>query len=166
MVRVTVDQNKCIGCNACIRACPVPSANKTENGKVQCIYDECIRCGECIKACPHGARDYIDDIDVLLDLMKGGNVSVIVDPAIKSAFDGSWRHVLKWLKSNGAREIYDGAFGADICTYMHIEYLKSHPGTKVVSQPCAAIVNYAEKQKSELLSKLSPVQSPLMCAAI
>lgn len=166
MVRVTVDQNKCIGCNACIRACPVPSANKTENGKVQCVYDECIRCGECIKACPHGARDYIDDIDVLLDLMKGGNVSVIVAPAIKSAFDGSWRHVLKWLKSNGVREIYDGAFGADICTYMHIEYLKSHPGTKMVSQPCAAIVNYAEKHKSELLPKLSPVQSPLMCAAI
>ncbi len=72
MVRVTVDQNKCIGCNACIRACPVPSANKMENGKVQCVYDECIRCGECIKACPHGARDYTDDLDVLLDLMKGG----------------------------------------------------------------------------------------------
>lgn len=166
MVRVTVDQNKCIGCNACIRACPVPSANKMENGKVQCVYDECIRCGECIKACPHGARDYTDDLDVLLDLMKGGNVSVIVAPAIKSAFDGSWRHVLKWLKNNGVREIYDGAFGADICTYMHIEYLKSHPGTKVVSQPCAAIVNYAEKHKSDLLPKLSPVQSPLLCSAI
>lgn len=166
MVRITVDQNKCIGCNACVRACPVPSANRSENGKVQCNVEECIFCGECLKACPHDARKYTDDLEVLLDLMKGGNVSVIVAPAIKSAFDGSWRHVLKWLKNNGVHEVYDGAFGADICTYMHIEYLKAHPGTKIISQPCAAIVNYAEKHKVELLPKMSPIHSPLLCAAI
>lgn len=166
MARVTVDVNKCIGCNACIRACPVPSANSSDGNTVHCNDEECILCGECIKACPHGARDYIDDMDVLLDLMRAGNVSVIVAPAIKSAFDGYWRHVLKWLKSNGVREVYDGAFGADICTYMHIEYIKQHPGTKVISQPCAAIVGYAEKHKNELLPKLSPIQSPLLCAAV
>lgn len=166
MVRVTVDEKKCIGCNACIRACPVPSANRSD-GKVVRVNDvECIRCGECVKACPHGARDYVDDMDSLLDLMKTGNVSLIVAPAIKSAFDGYWRHVLKWLKSNGVHEIYDGAFGADICTYMHIEYIRQHPGTKVISQPCAAIVNYAEKHKTDLLPKMSPVQSPLLCAAV
>ncbi|MCM1054823.1 MAG: methyl-accepting chemotaxis protein [Bacteroides sp.] len=166
MARVTVDANKCIGCNACIRACPVPSANSSDGNTVHVNFDECIRCGECVKACPHGARDYVDDLDTLMDLMKAGNVSVIVAPAIKSAFDGYWRHVLKWLKTNGVHEVYDGAFGADICTYMHVEYLKQHPGTKVISQPCAAIVNYAEKHKNDLLPKLSPVQSPLLCAAI
>lgn len=103
---------------------------------------------------------------MLLELMKGGNVSLIVAPAIKSAFDGYWRHVLEWLKANGVHEIYDGSFGADICTYMHVEYIKQHPGTKIVSQPCAAIVNYAEKHLHEMLPKLSPIQSPLLCSAI
>ena len=34
---------------------------------------------------------------------------------------------------------------------MHIEYFKLHPEAKVISQPCAAIVNYAEKHKPEML---------------
>ena len=166
VARVLVDPNKCIGCNACIRACPIPTANRSDGVSVTVNHDECIRCGECIKACVHGARDYEDDLEKLLALMKGGNVSLIVAPAIKSAFDGFWRHALQWLKDNGVHEIYDGSFGADICTYMHIKYLEQNPGVKVVSQPCAAIVNYAELHNNELIPKLSPVQSPLMCSAI
>lgn len=80
--------------------------------------------------------------------------------------DGKWRHILKWLKDQGVHEVYDASFGADICTYMHLEYLKKHPGSKIISQPCAAIVNYAEKHKPEMLQYLSPVHSPLLCSAI
>ena len=164
---VHVLENKCIGCNSCIRVCPVPNANHREtDGTVRCNIDQCIKCGECIKTCTHGARYYDDDLETVLQLMKSQRVSFVVAPAIKSAMDGKWRHVLKWLKDAGAHEVYDGAFGADICTYMHIKYLEQHPGKKIISQPCAAIVNYAEKHKPELIDKLSPVQSPLLCSGI
>ena len=166
MGKVVINEEHCIGCNSCIRVCPIPTANRVVDDKVQVNSKECIRCGECVKVCKYGARDYHDELEDLLRLMQNGRVSVIVDPSIKTTFDGSWRHVLQWLKDNGVHEVYDGAFGADICTYMHVEYLKRNPNAKVVSQPCAAIVNYAEKHKSELLKKLSPVQSPLLCSAI
>lgn len=163
---VHVRDDKCIGCNACIRACPVPSAN-TSNGKVVTVNNmACIQCGECIKSCPHNARYYDDDLEKVLELIKTQNVSFIVAPAIKASMDGTWRHVLQWFKDQGVKEVYDGAFGADICTYMHIEYLKKHPESKIISQPCAAIVNYAEKHKPELLPSLSPVHSPLLCAGV
>ena len=165
MVHVT--KENCVGCNACIRVCPVSSANHNDGSVVTVNPEECIQCGECIRACSHGARYYDDDLELVMKLLKTQNkVSFLVAPAIKTAMDGRWRHVLKWLKDQGAHEIYDGAFGADICTYMHIEYLKQNPGAKVISQPCAAIVNYAEKHKPKLLPKLSPVQSPLMCTAV
>lgn len=165
MVHVT--KEKCVGCNACIRVCPVSSANHNDGSVVTVNPDECIQCGECIRACGHGARYYDDDLELVLKLLKTQNkVSFLVAPAIKTAMDGRWRHVLKWLKDQGAHEIFDGAFGADICTYMHVEYLKQNPGAKVISQPCAAIVNYAEKHKPKLLPMLSPVQSPLMCTAV
>lgn len=164
---VHVNENKCIGCAACIRSCPIANANIYENNVVKVDTNACIQCGECIKACPHDARYYDDDLEQVLALIKSSQkVSFIVAPAIKTSMDGTWRHVLQWFKEQGVHEIYDGAFGADICTYMHIQYFKKNPDAKLISQPCAAIVNYAEKHKPELISHLSPVQSPLMCAAI
>ncbi|MCM1578708.1 MAG: 4Fe-4S dicluster domain-containing protein, partial [Ruminococcus sp.] len=163
---IHVAQDKCIGCNACIRTCPIPNANKDEGNHVRINNKECICCGECVKSCPHGARYYDDDLENLLTQMKTKKISLIVAPSIKTVLDGKWRHILKWLKDNGIHEVYDGSFGADICTYMHIKYLEQNPGAKFISQPCAAVVNYAEKHRPELITKLSPVQSPLMCCAI
>lgn len=164
---VKVVESKCIGCNACIRTCPVVTANTYDGTVVRVNTEACIQCGECIKHCPHGAREYVDDIERLIsDLKNGKQISLVVAPAIKTAMDGRWRHVLQWLKSKGVKEVYDTAFGADICTYMHLEYVRQHPNAKLVSQPCAAIVNYVEKHKPEMISHMSPVQSPMMCAAI
>lgn len=163
---VHVIEDKCIGCNACIRTCPVPNANRYTGKVVRINPNQCIQCGECIKKCLHGARYYDDDLETFMRLIKTEKVSLVVAPAIKTALDGRWRHVLQWLKNNGVREVYDASFGADICTYVHIEYIKKHPHLKLISQPCAAIVNYAEMHKPEMLSKLSPVQSPLLCSAI
>ena len=82
------------------------------------------------------------------------------------AFDGCWRNVLEFLRSNGVKDIYDVSFGADICTWAHIRYLQKNPGKKLISQPCPAIVNYMLKYCKEALPNLSPVQSPILCAAI
>ncbi len=163
---IHVIEDKCIGCNACIRVCPVANANHYDGKVVKVNTAECIECGECVKSCNHGARYYDDDLETLMELIKSQSVSLIVAPSIKSSIDGKWRHVLKWLKDCGVHEVYDASFGADICTYMHIEYIKRNPAAKMISQPCAAIVNYAEKHKPQLLPKLSPIQSPILCSAI
>ncbi len=163
---VKIIEENCTGCNACIRNCPVPNANRYDGNVVHVNNDQCIQCGECIKNCTHGARDYEDDIDLFMNEIKKGNVSLIVAPAIKTAFEGRWRHVLQWLKEMGVKEVYDVSFGADICTYLHVEYVKKHPDAKIISQPCAAIINYAEKHKNELFDSLSPIHSPMLCSAV
>ena len=172
MSTICVNTDKCVGCNACVRACPVGDANiarKDENDNLVITIDDdrCIKCGACIRACSHGARSFNDDIDrFLADLKRGEEIAMIAAPAIKIAFDGNWRHALQWLRNQGVKAIYDVAYGADICTWAHIRYLEQHPGAKVISQPCAAVVNYALYHRPELIKSLSPIHSPMLCMAI
>lgn len=172
MSTIVVNSSKCVGCNSCVRVCPVGNANqakKDENGNIIIEIDEskCIKCGACIKACSHGARDYEDDTERFLeDLKKGEKIALIVAPAIKIAFDGNWRHVLQWLRNQGVAGIYDVAFGADICTWAHLRYIEKHPDAKVLSQPCAVVVNYVVRHQPKLLKNLSPIQSPMLCTAV
>jgi len=169
---IDIDLDKCVGCNSCVRVCPAPGTNVAKydhNGKMVIDIDnaKCIKCGACIKACAHEARFYRDDTDRFInDIKSGKDLIIITAPAVKIAFDGNWRHVLQWFRNNGIKEIYDVSLGADICTWGHIKYLKENKGKKVISQPCAAIVNYILLHKPELINSLSPVQSPMLCLAI
>ncbi len=169
---INIDLSKCVGCNSCVRVCPAPAANVAgydKNGKmvIDIDGDKCIKCGACIKACGHGARTFQDDTERFIkDIKNGKNVVVITAPAVKIAFDGNWRHVLQWLRNNGVKEIFDVSLGADICTWGHIKYLKENKGKKIISQPCAAIVNYILQHKPKLINNLSPIHSPMLCLAI
>ncbi len=169
---ICVETDKCVGCNACVRACPAGDANiarkDAEGNLIIEIDDEkCIKCGACIKACSHNARYFQDDMEVFLnDLKAGEEIAMIAAPAIKIAFDGNWRHVLQWLRNQGVKAIYDVGFGADICTWAHVRYVQQHPEAKIISQPCAAVVNYVVRHKPELISNLSPIHSPMTCVAV
>ena len=48
------------------------------------------------------------NLEAFLREVQRGNVSLIVAPAIKTAFDGSWRHVLQWLKELGVKFVVIG----------------------------------------------------------
>jgi len=49
-----IDQGKCIGCVACMRACPT-RAIRVRDGKAQAAGERCVDCGACMRACPKGA---------------------------------------------------------------------------------------------------------------
>lgn len=171
---ITVIEENCVGCNACVRVCPV-HANKTRLRKgtddefVSSVdFTACINCGECVKACNHGARAYNDDIgEFKTKMRKKDRIVLIVAPAIRTSFPKEkWRVLLSWIRQNGNVKIYDVAYGADICTYMHNQYLEQHPAAKLMTQPCPAVVNYVQMYRPELIKNLSPVYSPAGCLGI
>lgn len=168
---IKIDAQKCVGCNACIRACPVNEANvaETVNGRnIISINDRnCIHCGECVKSCPHDARMFDDDTELFFGDLKHKKIAVLVTPAIKAAFPKEWGALLEWLrKQPNVAGIYDVSFGADICTYMHLKAVKEKQVGKIISQPCAALTDYILKYKHELIPYLSPIHSPILCGAI
>ena len=172
MPLIGVEKSLCVGCNACIRACPAPEANKTvlddETGQsfTSINHERCIGCGECIRTCRHGARYFEDDLARFMRDVKNEKIDIIAAPSIKTAFPKKWRKILDWFRGEGAAAVYDGSLGADICTWAHLKYIEDHPDKKIITQPCAAIVNYIKKYRRELLGSLSPIHSPLACEAV
>ena len=70
------------------------------------------------------------------------------------------------LKKLGVNRFISISFGADITTWAYIKYITENNFLGGISQPCPAVVGYIERYTPELIPKLMPVQSPMMCGAI
>ena len=163
--------DNCIGCNKCIRACSSMGANvavERDRGNVIDVDpDRCIACGACLDACEHHAREYEDDVErFFADLKKGVKISVLIAPAFLANYPNEYERYLGMLKKMGANRFISVSFGADITTWGYIKYITENKFYGGISQPCPAVVGYIERYAPELLPKLMPVQSPMMCAAI
>lgn len=51
MLRIKVDEEKCIRCGKCTAICPM-DVEVSSNSRKKCNATECILCLECIKVCP------------------------------------------------------------------------------------------------------------------
>ena len=165
--------DKCIGCNKCIRACSCigacVSTEPDENGNSRIMVDGslCVACGACFDICEHNARDFIDDTERFFeDLKAGEKLSLLVAPSFPANYPDTYAKILGKLKELGVNRIISVSFGADITTWGYINYIQKNDFTGGISQPCPAVVGYIERYLPDLLPKLFPVQSPLMCAAI
>ncbi len=169
--RLVFTNDKCIGCNRCIRSCSAIGANISviENGNVRINVnpDRCIACGACFDACEHGAREYDDDTARFInDLRSGKRISLLIAPAFMANYPNEYGRVIGALKKLGADRVISISFGADICTWAYLNYIQKHNFIGGISQPCPAVVRYIEDYVPELIPKLFPVQSPMMCGAI
>ena len=157
----------CIGCNKCIRTCPSLLANVAQGNRIDVNEDACIMCGSCMDHCDHGARDYTDDTERFLAALKEGKkISLIVAPAFAINYPKEYEHIYGYLKKLGVAHIYSVSFGADITTWGYLKYITENHFTGGISQPCPVVVDYIETFVPELMSKLVPIHSPMMCLAI
>ncbi len=159
--------NKCISVCSCLGACISSKPDETGISKINVDGTKCVACGACFDACEHGAREYRDDTERFIeDLKRGEKISLLIAPAFLADYPDDYERVLGGLKKLGANRIISVSFGADITTWGYIKYIQTHNYLGGISQPCPAVVGYIERYLPEILPKLFPVQSPLMCAAI
>ncbi len=164
---------KCVGCNKCISVCSSMGAcvstepDETGSSRIEVDKDRCIACGACFDACEHHAREFRDDTeDFFAALKRGEKVSVLIAPAFLADYPNEYSRVLGGLKKLGVQRFISVSFGADITTWAYIKYIQKNNYLGGISQPCPAVVGYIERYLPEVLPKLFPVQSPMMCSAI
>ncbi len=164
--------DRCQGCNRCIAACPIITANystamEQERQRIDVHPENCINCGACLKTCEHNAREYRDDTqEFFAALSRGERISLLLAPAFIANYPKDYGRILGGLKRLGVNHIISVSFGADITTWAYINYITKHNFTGGISQPCPAVVNYIERYSPKLLHSLMPIHSPMMCAAI
>ena len=69
-LKITVDQDKCVGCEKCSVVCPEKAIAVNEK-KASVSLDACIGCGECLTVCPVKANgmDWATDLTAFLERM-------------------------------------------------------------------------------------------------
>ena len=130
-----IDQEKCIKCGKCAKACsynaiihmerPCQAAcgmdaiGSDEHGRAVINQDKCVSCGQCLVSCPFGAIvDKGQIFQVIQSILKGDKVIAIVAPAFigqfgKHSTPGKFIAAMKQL---GFSRIVEVAVGADMCT--------------------------------------------------
>lgn len=54
MAKAIIDQDACLGCEACVGVCP-SSAITMNDGKAVVDAEGCVECGACVATCPVSA---------------------------------------------------------------------------------------------------------------
>lgn len=163
--------DNCIGCNKCIGACSCVGACISHEvdgaNRIDVDGTKCVSCGACFDVCEHNAREFNDDTERFFeDLKRGEKISLLLAPAFKANYPNEYEKVLGGLKAMGVNRIVSISFGADITTWGYLNYVQKYNFVGGISQPCPAVVGYIERYLPELIPKLFPVQSPMMCGAI
>lgn len=130
-----IDQEKCIKCGKCAKACPYHAINhlerpcqvscgmdaigSDEHGRAVINQDKCVACGQCLVSCPFGAIvDKGQIFQVIQSILKGDQVIAIVAPAFVGQFgkDATPGKVVSAMKMLGFDRTVEVAIGADMCT--------------------------------------------------
>lgn len=162
--------DNCISCNKCVKVCTSPGASyvASDGGDSAVHIDplRCVSCGACFAQCDHNAREYRDDTQAFFeDLKRGEPISLLVAPAFRASYPDEYASILGGLKALGVRRIVSVSFGADICTWAYLKYIREENFQGGISTPCPVAVSYIEHCAPELIPLLMPIQSPMACAA-
>jgi len=161
--KITVNIGKCRKCSYCIQICPA-KAIKLGKDSIKIFLERCIFCGSCITACPQHALGYESAIEKVKELLSENEKTVAcIDPAFPAMHDiGSARQLVTALKSVGFKEVWEGAFGAELISQQYRKLLIDGTDKTLISSFCPAVVFYIQKYLTQLIPNIAPVVSPMI----
>lgn len=159
------DPARCIGCVACLRACPSQAIRIRAGAPV--VKDECcIDCGACVDACRHGAMQ--PRTATSADLARYRTTVAVPHLTLYAQFgpDVTPGQVLAGLRAIGFDAAVDVSFMCEMVAGATDAYLSECDGPwPKISVTCPAVLRLIQIRYPELLAHLVPIETPRELAA-
>ena len=182
--RSIIDQEKCVKCGLCIKACrfsaivkrekpcrkvcPADALEKDDMGIMHINEEKCINCGACYNGCPFGAVTPISEVRYVLDdLREKKRVTAVIAPSAVGQYPGTMGQLTTAMKMLGFDSVYDAAAGADMIAPDEAAEWKSAEEKKslLLSSCCPAYQNYLRQRLEEMMPYVSHSPSPMLAIA-
>ncbi len=182
------DNNKCILCGACVRACEehqglsvLGFANRGSSTLVQPMAgkslaeSECVSCGQCVAVCPTGALTIKSHVEQVWEEIINPDKKVVVQfaPAVRVAIGELFgleaganltEKLNAALRAIGFDLVFDTNFAADLTimeeSYEFITRLQNGGKLPLFTSCCPGWVKFLELQHPDMLDHLSSCKSP------
>ena len=166
---VSIIEDKCTSCYACVRKCPVKAIRLNTNETVpRLLPNRCIGCGLCIQSCAYGAVVCRNSKKDVIKLLNGNNkVIAILDPAISGEFSDitDYRKFVQMIKALGFTHVNEVSFGVDLVAKKYFNLFGDFRGRYYISSFDPVVVMFIEKYHPNLINNLAPIVSPMIATA-
>ncbi|MFH0757396.1 MAG: [Fe-Fe] hydrogenase large subunit C-terminal domain-containing protein [Bacteroidota bacterium] len=164
-----INNDKCIACYACVRACPVKAIRvQSEHVKPVIITERCIGCGSCAAVCGPEAVEIRDAKAGLRELLKSKKkVAALVDPSIAGEFPDitDYRKFVQMVRTLGFDRVNEVAFGVDLVARAYRELFEKSKGKYYIMSNDPVTVSLIEKYNPALVPNLAPLLPPVAATA-
>lgn len=183
-----IDQEKCIHCGKCKKACPydaiahkvrpcssacgIKAITTDELGRAKIDNEKCVGCGQCMVSCPFAAiGDKSQIFQVIQAIKKGDYLVAEVAPAIVGQFgeNATIACIKRALLDVGFKEVHEVASGADVAAateaHNYVEEVVSGKLPFLLTSCCPSWAMLAKKQFPTLINQVSNALTPMVATA-
>lgn len=157
---------RCRTCYTCVRECPA-KAIRILHGQAEVLPERCVGCGNCVLVCRQQAKEIVDSLGAVRDLLaSGAPVGLLLAPSFPAEFsEEECRGLVARLRRLGFDGVWEVAFGADLVARAYRELLDGERGGRWIATTCPAIVFFVEKYHPDEVVHLAPLASPMTAMA-